>query len=201
MEKEKVIDKLRKLKAMADSGTDGGAINAGNLFKTLIAKYGIQESDLYTDDNRVEAYGFTKLDNECELTLFCQIVGKVMGKYDEIVAYSDALVVQCTLTQRLEISEMFNFYLGVLMPQLNSLIDKHEEFMKSLQKKADAAVKRLNKNMATTTKAFVYANDLFPPSALGNTNNMTDAEIRAAEKIARKASRMKPTSFRKALNN
>jgi hypothetical protein len=200
MEKEKVIDRLRKLKKIADTAQDESATKARNILDDLMVKFGISASDLDDDIDAPELHGFTLLDDELELILFCQVVGKVMGKYGCITRYNDCLAVEVTLTQRLEITEMFNFYLSELRRELSKYTEKHNAFVAALQKKADAAGKRLAKTRLTTTKAFVLANDLFPPLAEGDGDDLTRAEINEANRVARKAGKIKPKSFRKALN-
>ena len=49
MDKQKIIDKILKVKALADKGTEGERANAERMLKELMEKYGISESDLKDD--------------------------------------------------------------------------------------------------------------------------------------------------------
>ena len=54
MKKEDIINKLLKVKALADRGSEGERKSAQNLLSSLLKKYGISESDL--NDNETNMY-------------------------------------------------------------------------------------------------------------------------------------------------
>ncbi len=50
MDKSEIIDKILKVKALAERGASGERNNATKLLQSLMKKYGITESDLYSDE-------------------------------------------------------------------------------------------------------------------------------------------------------
>lgn len=76
-----IIERLKKIKELADRGTAGEAEAAKKLFRELSKKYNIEESDLY--DNRDTHYFFV-LKNKTEEKMFCQCLAKVFGSKSNI---------------------------------------------------------------------------------------------------------------------
>lgn len=56
MTKEEIIEKLKKLRRLADKGIDGEKDNAQRRVEELMAKYGITESDLADENENVYTY-------------------------------------------------------------------------------------------------------------------------------------------------
>lgn len=128
-----IIERLKKIKALAEKGTEGEKVSAQKLLETLMSKHGIKDEDLsYT-----ETKGYTfKCVGEMEIRLF----GQICAHYEEMegreIKYltplhirkghktsfsrqiknmynykkGDNCYVECTATDFVEIAAMFAIY-------------------------------------------------------------------------------------------
>ena len=76
MNRQDIIDRLKKIKALSEKGVGGEKGSAERHLEELMRKYGITEEDLNEEEIAVERFF-----NACENTaLFVQIVCKIFGK-------------------------------------------------------------------------------------------------------------------------
>lgn len=108
-ERDKIVDKLKGIKALAERGIDGEKTAALNLLDKLMTKYNITDSDLEKEDTNLE---FFKFENELHRKLISQIIYMILGdvemyrqkyKYKQIAVY-------CTKAECLEIKICIEFY-------------------------------------------------------------------------------------------
>ena len=102
-------DILRKLKALAERGVGGEAINAGELLKRMMEKYGITEDEI--SDDCIERCEF-RYSGVFGKDLMHQIIFMVCG---EITMYqyrgnSKIVIADVTTVQRIEIEAAYTFY-------------------------------------------------------------------------------------------
>lgn len=71
-----IIERLKKIKELADKGNAGEAEVAKKLFRELSEKYNIEENDLY--DNRDTHYSFV-MKNKTERKIFSQCMAYIFG--------------------------------------------------------------------------------------------------------------------------
>lgn len=74
MTKEQIIDRLLKIKALAEKGSKGERENAAKLLASLMAKYGIEAEDLESDKTDLHM-AFTG-NGDFDFDLFLQVAAK-----------------------------------------------------------------------------------------------------------------------------
>ena len=78
MNKDKIINRIMKVKALADRGTDGERAAAEKLLKELMDKYGITEADI--DSEKVDYHMLKTGSEQMFIQLFSQIFHLRFGK-------------------------------------------------------------------------------------------------------------------------
>ena len=135
MDKQKIIDKILKVKALADKGTEGERANAERMLKDLMEKYNISEAELRDDVKEVYMLD-TK--NPLYIQLLMQIIHmcvdpeikvwnieSVKKKDKKVLAdagYGDAtgnVAIGCTKLQFIEVKMLFDIYREDLEKQLD----------------------------------------------------------------------------------
>ena len=113
-ERERLLEKLMKVKALADRGEGGERESAERTLAALMERYGITEADL--EDNQVSTY-WIRYKTEWEQKLLVQLaymhlgtghsfgcMGKYSGRPRKKVG------VECTAAKYIEIEADFSFY-------------------------------------------------------------------------------------------
>ncbi len=124
IQRERVLEKLGKIKALAEKGIGGEKETAMRLYAELCIKYGITEEE--TDFEEIETRFFT-YKTELEEKLLCQIFYKVTGDntaYGFTGPYKRRKKrgVKCTKLEALEIELLFNFYREQLKKELGIFV-------------------------------------------------------------------------------
>lgn len=198
MNKEKAIDKLKKLRELANRGVGGEAVNARRLFKLLLEKYGISENDLDFRSEERQQYNFEV--NTLLQFLFAQVCGMVLNSYDGAQFTVDGVSVVCTLAQRLEILDLFEFYQKECLKKHQPVHKKYKAQLTALEKKRERILSNYGTKIYEATRAFVMANDIYPASAGSiSPSEMSEKEWNEARRIASKASRMEKSIYHKQL--
>lgn len=108
---ETIIDKAKKIQALADGGYMGEAETAKRKLEDYLLKYGLTWEDL--SDETARDYDF-KVSGEIERTIFNQIIYTIFGKETPPRGYYQGRkgVKWITLTPRqfVEVSELFSFH-------------------------------------------------------------------------------------------
>lgn len=126
MKKEKILNKLSKIKKLAEEGFYGESDNAEEILNNLLIKYDIDNDEI--NDDKIEFkefryYGF----NGKQLLL--QIAYKVIGTNNfKIRKYCyrgsgncKKILIECSKSNYIEINELFNFYRYHLDKTLNDV--------------------------------------------------------------------------------
>lgn len=138
MSKQQIIDRIMKVKALADRGTDGERTAAQRLLEELMEKYHIDEADI--DTGKKETYlidagdsVFTKLFHQMYRVRFgidrpIWIVDKMPKKDKRFFAemgFGDKnanLAIECTKAEFLEVKTLFEIYRNDLKEQLDTFM-------------------------------------------------------------------------------
>lgn len=116
---QQVLEKLKKIKALADRGIGGERENALKLYNELVEKYDIQNEDLEAEE--IKQYWFS-YKNSLEKTLLIQVIYSVVGN-SQVWRYKDGrrkkIGEYCTKAEAIEIEIRYNFYKDVLEKELD----------------------------------------------------------------------------------
>lgn len=118
MEKEKVRERLKKIKALAENGVGGEKDGAIELYNKLLAKYELSEDEII--EEKVERKWF-RYDNDIDKKLLAQIFYKVTGDTASWVKTDKRrrlIGVDCTDFEANEIVFYYNFYKEHLQSEL-----------------------------------------------------------------------------------
>lgn len=136
MNKDKIIDRIMKVKALAERGTDGERAAAEKLLKELMEKYGITDADI---DSEKVTYHLLKTGSEqMFIQLFSQIFHLRFGKHSKFAdirkmpkkdkrIMSDAgfgdkdadVAFECTYAEFIETKAVFDIYKADFIKQLD----------------------------------------------------------------------------------
>ena len=164
---ETVKDKLLKIKALADKGCAGEAINAKLLLDKLLDKYNLTIDDLSGVELKNRRFNVPKN----KMFLFYHIVYNVIGKRAEDLFYygkkTTAQYAKVTDFEYLEISSMANFHFRQLDKELRkqqktitgAYIYKHSLTVKS--EDADDRAVRSDEELLAMLKAIDDLEDIY----------------------------------------
>ena len=135
MNRQEILDKIMKVKALADRGSEGEQANAEKMLSLLMKKYGITDADIVSD--KIETY-IIDTENQLFIQLLVQIANSVVGHdlkiYDiknspnkakqELakMGYGDAtanVAIECTKAQFVEIKMKFDIYKEDIKKQID----------------------------------------------------------------------------------
>lgn len=138
-ERERLLEKIRKVQALANRGADGEKKSAAALLDKLMKQYGIDEAEIA--EERLEKC-FFRYKTPYERKLLVQVIYTVTGKipFKCVGSYSGRarkqVGIDCTAAERLEIEFSYEFYKAALEEEM-------ERFY----------------------SAFLMKNDIFPPDS------------------------------------
>lgn len=119
-DRQKIINKLIKIKALAEKGSGGESAAAAKLYEKLVEMYkvSLEELDSKAFELIRHSWGYK---NSVEKRLLMQIIYKVIGGGNY---YSDSrhLEIDCTELEAAEISMLFNLYRKALQKEFDSLM-------------------------------------------------------------------------------
>lgn len=160
MERDKVLEKLRKIKELAERGVGGERDTALQMYNKLIEKYSIADSEILAE--KLTKYWFSYKD-ELSRKLIIQIFYKVTGSTTYWVKTDKRhkqVGIECTELELDEIKFYYNFYIVHLREELDIFM-----------------------------RAFMNVNELFPDSSArcyeesDDNNELTEKEIERLSKI------------------
>jgi hypothetical protein len=105
----KTIDLIIKIKALADRGEGGEKLNATKILQDLMAKHNITFDDIDGEKKDYEIFEYSRNKHQ----ILHQVMLMIMGKGLKIYGYKgkrNAMVIECTKSQYLEIQAAFAFY-------------------------------------------------------------------------------------------
>ena len=151
-ERERLLEKLAAVKALADRGVGGEKTAAEQRLRYLMQKHGITESDL--EDSAAKLY-WIRYKTEYERKLIRQLAYMHLGSghsFGCVGTYSNRprknIGVECTPSQYIEIEADFEFYRAALAEEMDIFYS-----------------------------AFLQKNNLFPPPELADTRTDDDDEV------------------------
>lgn len=172
-DKEKILNKLKKLLALAKGGKGGEKVNAEKFLNTLLDKHNLTLQDI-SDDIVLEQkvyhhygrrYGF----------LMNQIIWSVIGN-EEIYSWKGhrtLISFNSTVAQLAEIMMKYNIY--------SRALDTH---------------------MDDAYSAFIQANDIYPQNAkVSSLKDYTEEDLERRERVSDLASSTRKTAIHKQLEN
>lgn len=159
MTREDIINKILKVKALAERGTEGEKKNAERMLNDLMQKYNISDSEI--DIEKREVY-LIDTENPMFLQLFVQIYHLNYGRDREILdgskmkkslkkewasyGYGDEngnILIRCTKAEFIEVKMLFELYKEDLKKQFDTFL--YAYFMKN-----DLLVKRTEEDKDDT---------------------------------------------------
>lgn len=115
---DEIIEKLKKIKRLADSGIEGERITAQQILKKLLIEHNLTIEDI-TQEGNENIYVFKKIVTSSDFKLFSQIF--MMIKNINTMRYSrrkSEVVVSCRKDQAETISDMYAFHRKQLKKEL-----------------------------------------------------------------------------------
>jgi hypothetical protein len=172
MSDEKIVDLARKLKALAERGVGGEKENAAQKLKRLLAKHGISIEEIESAERSEELFKYKNGQQQ----ILLQCIRMVMGMETKIYSVRrlrNAVIVECTKAEFLEIKATFEFY-----------------------------SKAYERDLKLFLRAFIQKNRLFPSDGpKTNMGELTGQELAEAEEIMIMAESIRQRSpIRKQLN-
>ena len=120
-ERERLLEKIRKVQALANRGADGEKKSAAALLDKLMKQYGIDEAEIA--EERLEKC-FFRYKTPYERKLLVQVIYTVTGKipFKCVGSYSGRarkqVGIDCTAAERLEIEFSYEFYKAALEEEM-----------------------------------------------------------------------------------
>ena len=173
---DKIIDKLKKILALAERGEQGEAINARIMLENELRKHGLTIKDLRSELKTPRIFPYKNMD---EMTLFFHILISVCGrKSDETKSASynskkKRIYVELTELQYIEILNMWEFH----------------------RKQLNKEKKRLLRDLM---EAYINKHDIFDPNA--EPSQIDDIDWERIARIMKLANGMEDIHYRKSLN-
>ncbi len=106
--REKVIEKLEKIKKLAENGVGGEKDGAEKLLKKLMSQYNISENELIEDKKECAWFRYKDF---IEKRFVVQVIDAIVGECDYYHRKDKRKVVgvYCTKLEEIEISTTFDF--------------------------------------------------------------------------------------------
>lgn len=123
-EREKITEKLKKIKALAERGVGGEKETAMKLYENLKARYELEDEEIMQDALTIHWFGYA---NELEEELLRQVFYKVTGDkgcyaYQGKYKRRKKRGCECTEIEAVEITLLFNFYREELKRELETFM-------------------------------------------------------------------------------
>ncbi|WP_320980004.1 DUF2786 domain-containing protein [Bacteroides sp.] len=136
---DKIIDKLKKLLALAERGYQGEADNARRILEAELLKHGLTIEDVCSDNRRERIF---KYNSKAERTLLIQVILNYLGSkhkaFNESTYNGKSKIVRIELTdlEYIDIQDMYEFHKShfrkernrLLKDMLNAYVQKHKIF-------------------------------------------------------------------------
>lgn len=136
MNESRINDRLKKIYALAMQGVDGEKEAAQRLLDELMKKYSVPFEAL-EEEEHIDRYEFKYKSND-DAAILIQVIVKVVDTNEHIYEYSrgngrraiKCFLVDCALSEKLEIEFLFDFYKRLFQKEkerlLDAFIQKHE---------------------------------------------------------------------------
>lgn len=113
MDKESIIEKLRKIKALAENGVGGEVVAAQEALDRLLKEHGLTLEDISDEQSRY--YEF-KYSNEREMALMMQVLVRLFGSKSNVfrtgrfVKKSKVVLLDMTKLEYIDFKNMWGYY-------------------------------------------------------------------------------------------
>lgn len=120
-ERERLLQKIKRVQALAERGVGGEKDTAAAILDTLMKRYDITESDISAEREQLEWF---KYKTDLERRLLLQVIYAITGKCASgcVGSYSGRqhkkVGIECTAAERLEIEISFEFYNAAIQTEL-----------------------------------------------------------------------------------
>lgn len=176
MEQNRIKERLLKMYALATNGVDGEKETAQKILEANLAKYGLTIDDLVESNEKKKIYWFTAKD-KYQRMLLGQIYCVFVCKTKQYSTYTRAdrkydVGLEMTEVEAIELNMIYNFYLNLWKKEL----EKQKEIL---------------------LHAFINKHDISLQTV--NIEEMTDEEIRMAERACRMMDDLEDVSFKKQI--
>lgn len=123
-DEEKIINKLKKIKALAERGVGGERKTAMRMYEELKARYDIKDEEIMLDKVSLHWFGYK---NDLEEDLLTQIFYKVTGspsyhRYTGEYSRRKKRGCDCTEIEAAEITLLFSFYREELKREIDAFM-------------------------------------------------------------------------------
>lgn len=174
-DREQLLQKAKKIQALAERGDRGEKESAAALLDRLMKQYGITETELAEDRREMAWFRFK---TPLERRLLHQIIYAVTGRvgYSCVGARTNRprkmLGIECTAAERLEIELSFEFYNAALEKELDRFYS-----------------------------AFLNKNHIFPEKAIEEVPDVEEIDLEEAQRLSMMMAGMEEYTRRKALGS
>lgn len=119
---DKIKEKLRKIKALAEEGTEGEKVSAIKMYEKMKLKYGLEDIEIIEEKTTCEWFRYK---DELEKRLLSQIFYMITGS-DTIWVKTDKryklIGIECTEFEKDEIKFYFEYYKECLLKEFEHFI-------------------------------------------------------------------------------
>lgn len=119
---DRIREKLRKIKALAEKGTEGEKSSAIKMYEEMKIKYGIEDVEIAEEKTNLEWFRYK---DELEKRLLAQIFYMITGSRETWVKTDKRyklIGVECTELERDEIKFYFEYYKELLLKEFDHFI-------------------------------------------------------------------------------
>lgn len=174
-DREQLLQKVKKIQALAERGDRGEKESAAALLERLMKQHGITETELEEDRREIAWFRFkTPLERRLLNQIIYAVTGRIasgcVGKYTNRTRKK--LGIECTAAERLEIEFSFEFYNAALEKELDRFYS-----------------------------AFLNKNHIFPANAIDQIPDPEEIDLAEAERISAMMAGMEEHTRRKALGS
>ena len=155
-ERERLLEKIRKVQALANRGADGEKKSAAALLDKLMKQYGIDEAEIA--EERLEKCFFrykTPYERKLLVQVICTVTGKIPFKC--VGSYSGGI--DCTAAERLEIEFSYEFYKAALEEEMerfySAFLMKNDIFPPASKKAEEIPAAEISRSEALKLQALM----------------------------------------------
>lgn len=171
---EQIIEKLKKIKSLADKGVAGEAIAAQAQLEKLLAKHNLTIQDLFNEERKERKFKVNKADQLIFNQVCLSIIGNRAKETWHYVGESRIKHMNITDVEFIDISQQFDFHRKQFEKEKKKMIDKLEN-------------------------AYVYKHDLFNCDK-SDTPSESKMTIEEYYEIMAMKNRLEDVTFRKQLS-
>lgn len=168
-----VMERLRKIQALALSGIDGEKAAAKEMLDKMCKKYGVSPEELVTNEKKFYAFSYR---NKVERQLLIQVIAYIV-RLDQVTCmqykHQKKVEVECTHAQYLDIEDCYRFY----------------------RKEYKIAWKLHTKGFLS---AFIGRHNIYPPDN-GERKERTEAEQEEIMRIIKMMQTIKPAAWERRI--